>query len=187
MAEREKRSTREWIDAAGNKTRPEDAVGVRFTVAGGETHEAKFPEALLAPELSLWKFASGFGYHTVCGNAINPVFNGTKATNSVEDADDNIDELLENWEAGIYRERAEGGGGQKRLNKDALAQAIAEVAAQLGLTQLKDGTATDQASVRQKLEEDEKGVWARKMRSAGDVNAAYVRIAGKPTKSLADI
>lgn len=183
------RSKREWIDAEGNKVeRPEQATGVRYTLIGGKEGGHVYDLSHLESTLDRW--CAGFGFFTKAGNEANTVMNTDKG--SVEEADEAIEEMVDNWRNGIYRERQAGQGGT-RVNKDALAQAVAEIMAANNKTTFSKGPpavvgkSADQATVRQLLEEDTKGLAIRYWRQIDDVAKRYSEIAGAPRKTAADM
>jgi hypothetical protein len=180
---KEARSKREWLNAAGEKvTQPEEAVAIRYRLLGGSESGHTYDLSHLKEGMD--RFAAGFGFVTKAGNVANTVLNSDGGT--VDEADVAIMEWLEDWQNGIYVERAAGGAGAK-VNRDALAQAVFDVMTAKGRTTFKDGKPVDMADIRQRLEEDTKGVLVRQWRGIDDITNAYKDIVGKPTKTVDDI
>lgn len=185
---REARSKREWITADGKKAeQPEQAAGVRYTLLGGKSdgHTYMFDHL----ESTMDKWCGGWGFLTRAGNVANTVINSDDG--DVATADEAIEGWIEDWNSGVYLERTAGGGA--KVNRDALAQAVAYVMAKAGKTTFAKGPAAvvgksaDEATVRQLLEEDAKGLAVRYWRQIDDVLTRYKEIAGAPRKSVADM
>lgn len=181
---RQQRSKREWIDpATGEKVNADEGTAVRYTylddgrsVTYDLSHITDFVDQKIL----------GFGMLTWMGNEVNTWLH----SNSDREASpiDRIEsELARMRETKQWNAKAEGGTGA-RVNKDALARAVFEVMTENGRTTFKDGKrADDLAELRQRLEEDEKGMLAREWRSIGPFQERYTKLAGKPVKSLDDV
>lgn len=184
MATREARSKRQWIDAEGNEVETVDATiaGVRYIYLGGDPNGI----TLMFPKKAdpIYKFSAGMGFLTKAGNVVNTAIHSKEPY----DPDTALKEWFEDWTAGTFVDRSTTGGGAK-TNKDALAQAVAEFMAANNLAKFKDGKPTDQASVRQQLEEDTKGVLVRKFKQVPEILEAYSRLAGTPkvVRTAADL
>ncbi len=107
-----------------------------------------------------------FGYLTKIGNVANTVLNDKEEPGSASDAAQEIRE----WIAGkVWAARSEGGGGT-RIDKDALAAAYVEWAAEQGVEK-------DIAKVREALEDSPQTV--RKLRADPAIRAKYDARVGK--------
>lgn len=116
-----------------------------------------------------------FGFHTKVGNVANTVLNDKDEPGTVADAA----EAIADWLAGnVWAEKREGGGGGARIDKDALAAAVVEVAASKGQSK-------DLADVREKLE-DNPGL-VRKLRANDEIAAAYAKRVGKAPVKTEDV
>lgn len=116
-----------------------------------------------------------FGFHTKVGNVANTVLNDKDEPGTVADAAESITD----WLAGnVWAEKREGGGGGARIDKDALAAAVVEVAASKGQTK-------DITDVREKLE-DNPGL-VRKLRANDEIAAAYAKRVGKAPVKTEDV
>lgn len=152
----------------------EDAAGARYTLLGdgGGDHDYTFGENPQADRM----FAI-FGFHTKIGNVANTVLNDKDEPGTPADAGEAIKEFLALVASGTWAEKREGGGGA-RIDKDALAAAVVEVAASKGQTK-------DMADVREKLE-DNPGL-VRKLRANDEIAAAYAKRVGKAPVKTEDV
>lgn len=177
--------------------RIEEATGARYTLLGDNvTKDAPLGSNPQHYDVQFGKageFATMcaiFGFHTKAGNVANTVLNNKDEPGTVAEAGDAIAEFIKTAQAGTWAERSEGPGA--RIDKDALAGAVVEVAAAAGKT-------ADYATVRQWLEEgrpaDEAAgraamtaaAYTRALRQVPDVARAYATRVGKATKSVADL
>lgn len=122
------------------------------------------------------KFAM-FGFHTKIGNVANTVLNDKDDPGTPSDAAAAIREWMAQAAQGTWAERAVGGPGA-RIDRDALAGAIVEVAQSKGRTM-------DHAAVLAKLESD--AAYLRAARQVPEVATAYATRVGKQQKSIDDL
>lgn len=164
-AKRESVAKHELLDGAGNVTkRMEEAVGYRFTLRdGGQTFEYAPQGAVAGNPLTMLAL---FGAKTKATNEASRVRNGTNGDAAAQM--EAIDEVFDNLNKGVWREKAEGGSGS-RIDKRKLAEALLEV---LG------AAAKGTVDTYQNRLETEDG-YLRKVRSNPEVNAAYARLVGK--------
>lgn len=174
-------SKRYFLDAAGSigtdkePVRIEDAKGARYMLLDpAGNHNIDYNFGVNADEDRMFAL---FGFHTKIGNVANTVLNDKDDPGTPADAKGAIDEFRIGLQGGTWAERAAGGPGA-RIDKDALAGAIVEVAAAAGHT-------LDLQKVRDRLESDAK--YVRDSRQVGDVATAYSKRVGKPAKSIADL
>lgn len=162
---RESVAKHELLDASGNVTkRMEEAVGYRFTLRdGGQTFEYAPQDAVAGTPLTMLAL---FGAKTKATNEASRVRNG--ANGDAVAQMEAIDEVFDNLNKGIWREKAEGGGGS-RIDKRKLAEALIEV-----LGPAAKGT----VDTYQNRLETEDG-YLRKVRSNPEVTMAYTRLVGK--------
>jgi len=149
----------------------DDAAGGTYELLGegGQTFTYKFGEN---PEWDR-KFAI-FGFHTKIGNVANTVLNDKDEPGTVSDAAESI----RDWLAGqVWAEKREGTGGA-RIDKDALAGAVVEVAESKGQSK-------DISKVREALE-DNPGL-VRKLRANDEIAAAYAKRVGKAPVKTEDV
>lgn len=162
---RESVAKHELLDSAGNVTkRMEEAVGYRFTLRdGGQTFEYAPTDASAGSPLTMLAL---FGAKTKATNEASRVRNGSNgdAVSQMEA----IDEVFDNLNKGVWREKAEGGSGS-RIDKRKLAEALIEV---LG------AAAKGTIDTYQNRLETEDG-YLRKVRSNPEVTIAYTRLVGK--------
>jgi hypothetical protein len=155
--------------------RIEEATGARYTLldpAGNQNFDQQFGAAG-----KLVTMCAIFGFHTKVGNVANTVLNDKDEPGDAKQAGEAIADFIKQAESGTWAERAAGGVGA-RIDKDALAGAIVEVAQAAGKT-------ADYAKIRAKLEEDPQ--YVRAARQVPDVATAYATRVGKATKSIDDL
>lgn len=187
-SKRKQVSKRSFLLANGSEAdRIEEATGARYTLlapSGNKDYDQQFGDA--------GKFATMcaiFGFHTKVGNVANTVLNDKDEPGTPDEAGKAIEEFIATAQAGTWAERSEGGVGA-RIDKNALAGAIVEVATAAGKT-------ADLATVLQWLEEgrpaqgDKPALsaqqYTRMTRQVPDVAAAYAARVGKATKTVADL
>ncbi len=168
-------SKRSFITQSGSEAeRIEEATGARYTLlnpAGNLDYDMQFGDAGKASTM----FAV-FGFHTKIGNVANTVLNDKDEPGTPADAGESIKEFMALAQAGKWAERAAGVAGS-RIDKDALAAAVCEVAAAKGQTK-------DISIVREKLEDDP--VLVRKLRANPEIRAAYDKRVGKAPATTED-
>lgn len=176
---RTKIADRDWVDGAGAEASEETATGVRYTLrhAGffGPNVGQSYTHNLAAPG-TIAGMLEAFGALTLMGNLVNT----WKTLDPSERSANPIDMIRERFEllgTGQWIDRTGGGVGQK-IDKDALASAIVQVAGEAGKT-------LDYQVVRQKLEED--AAFGRQTRQVPQIAAAYATIVGRTVKSLDDV
>jgi len=172
--ERKRVSKRAFLTVNGGEAeRMEDASGARYTLlgSGGGDYDYTFGEDSAADKM----FAI-FGFHTKIGNVANTVLNDKEDPGSTHDASVVIEEFIALTKAGKWAERAVGAPGS-RVDKDALAAAVVEVAQAKGQTK-------NESAVRAKLEDDIGLV--RKLRANPEIRAAYDKRVGKAPATTED-
>lgn len=167
-------SKRAYLKADGSEAeRIEEATGARYTLLGegGGDFDQQFGDAG-----KLETMCAIFGFHTKVGNVANTVLNDKDEPGSPKDAGDAIKEFLTSAAGGTWAERS--GGVAVRIDKEALAQSIVEVAGAAGKT-------ADYAKILQKLTEDPQ--YVRAARQVPAVATAYATRVGKPAKTVDDL
>ena len=173
-ATREAVAKHELIAApGGDHSDMQTAVGIRYTdKSSGEKFEYIIPGAVAGTPLTMLAL---FGAKTKATNETSRVRNGAGGDHKAQL--EALDEVFESISNGVWREKAEGGGGS-RTDKDVLAQVLLD---QLG-TQAKG----DHAYYVQRLT-DEKG-YVQKVMSNDSIKDEYRKRVGKtsaPIDSLA--
>ena len=159
-------ATHELISAPGGEHTADmtTAVGIRYTdKATGEKFEYIIPDAQPGTALTMLAL---FGAKTKATNEASRVRNGAGGDTAAQM--EAIDEVFANLTKGIWREKAEGGGGS-RTDKALLAQVLVDA---LG-TQAK-GTVDD---YKARLESEDG--YIRKVMSNDAIKAEYRKRAGK--------
>lgn len=154
----------------------EEATGVRYTqLATGKQINYQIPEA--SPG-KIQTMIAVFGLKTWIGNLVSQ-FKG-----DLDAVVGRLNELAEgNWPG-----RAPGEGPVSKINLDALAEAMAMVAEELG--KIKAGDSADQYKDRARAKLEEDPTLRRKFRADPQIGAKYNELVGKTTSSvdaLADI
>lgn len=169
-------SKRAFLKADGTEAdKIEEANGARYTLLspnGNKDFDKQFGEPG-----TLKTMCAIFGFHTKIGNVANTVLNDKDEPGTPDDAAAEIEAFISQAESGVWAERAAGGVGA-RVDKDALAGAIVEVAEAAGKT-------ADYQKIRDKLESDPQYVKAARQVPA--VATAYATRVGKATKSIDDL
>ena len=164
-------SKRSYLNADGSEAeRLESASGGRYTLLGAANgdHDYQFGEN---PDFD--RMCAIFGFHTKIGNVANTVLNDKDEPGTPDDAGAAIQEFIAAAKSGTWAERAAGVGA--RIDKDALAGAIIEVAKASGHT-------AEYSAIRQRLEDDPQ--YVRAARQVPDVANAYAARVGKATKTI---
>ena len=168
-------SKRSYLKADGSEAeRIEEASGGRYTLldpAGNHDFDQQFGEAG-----KLETMCAIFGFHTKVGNVANTVLNDKEDAGSPADAAAAIKEFLTSAAGGTWAERSTVVGA--RIDKDALASAIVEVAQAAGKVAAYD-------KIRQRLEED--ATYVRAARQVPAVATAYATRVGKAAKTVDDL
>lgn len=190
-------SKRAFLAADGSEAeRIEEAAGARYTLLGSsgkaDGTDAKHFDVQFGNPGSFVTMCAIFGFHTKVGNVANTVLNDKEDPGTPDDAATAISEFISQArDAGIWAERSAGGVGAK-IDKDALAGAIVEVAAAAGKTVaydqvrqwLEEGRPADAATGRPAMTAQ---AYTRASRQVPDVAAAYATRVGKATKSVTDL
>lgn len=167
-------SKRLYLLADGTETdKIESATGARYMLldpAGNHSFDQQFGDA--------GHFATMcaiFGFHTKVGNVVNTVLNDKDEPGSPSEAAAAASAWIEAASAAepVWAERA--AGGEARIDRDALAGAIAAVAAAAGHT-------PDLVRIRQRME-DEKG-YVTKARKNPDIAKEYAARVGSTAKTV---
>jgi len=168
---REAVAKHELIAAAGGEhTAIESAIGIRYTdKASGNVFEYLIPDAKAGSPLTMLAL---FGAKTKATNETSRVRNGTGGDTTAQM--EALDEVFESITNGVWREKAEGGGGS-RTDKELLAKILVE---QLG-TQANAGGAPFYV---QRMT-DEKG-YIRKVLSNDSIKDEYRKRSGKASVAL---
>ena len=163
----------ELIAAAGGEhTSIDKAVGIRYTdKASGEVFEYLIPDA--APGTPLTMLAL-FGAKTKATNEASRVRNGEKGDSQAQM--EAIDEVFQNISKGVWREKAEGGGGT-RTDKALLAQVLVEA-----LGDKAQGTVD---TYQNRLETEE--AYYKKVWSNDQIKSEYKRRKGNTGPALDDL
>lgn len=178
MADRQKRSKRDFIDADGNTVkRMEEAVGARYTVLDHGEEVDSFEHIFGGPGNPTTMFAI-MGFHTKVGNVLNSVLNDKDNPGTPEQAAKAVNEWLTGVDQGTWAERAEGVGGTSRIDRDILAQCVAQVAQQAGQD-------ADVDAIRQRMD-DEKG-YVAKCRKVPQVRELYDQQVGAKQQDVSSL
>lgn len=176
-------SKRSYLKADGSEAeRIEEATGARYSLVKADPADAK--KFLTVKDFDqqfgdagkLETMCAIFGFHTKVGNVANTVLNDKEEPGTPDDAADAITEFLAAAAGGTWAERSAGVGA--RIDKDALADAIVEVAAAAGKT-------ADRAKIFARLESDP--VYVRAARQVSAVASAYATKVGRATKTVDDL
>jgi hypothetical protein len=125
-AKRKAVSKRSFLDKSGAEADSmNDATGGRYTLLNPEGNVDFDYQFGVDPELD--RACAIFGFHTKVGNVANTVLNDKDEPGSPADAAEMIRDFLAKAKTGVWAERT-GGGGESRIDKDALAGAIVAVA-----------------------------------------------------------
>jgi hypothetical protein len=175
-AKRKAVSKRSFLDKSGAEADSmNDATGGRYTLLNPEGNVDFDYQFGVDPELD--RACAIFGFHTKVGNVANTVLNDKDEPGSPADAAEMIRDFLAKAKTGVWAERT-GGGGESRIDKDALAGAIVAVATA-------QGASPDYAKIRQRLEDEP--AYVRKARQVPEVATEYNTRVGKAPKSVADL
>lgn len=174
-SKRKQVSKRSYLKADGSEAeRIEEANGARYTLldtAGNHDFDQQFGEAG-----KLATMCAIFGFHTKVGNVANTVLNDKDEPGTPTDAAAAIKEFVTAADGGTWAERSTVVGA--RIDKDALAQAIVEVAQAAGKVAPYD-------KIRQRLEEE--AAYVRAARQVPAVATAYAAKVGKASKTVDDL
>ena len=174
---RKRVSKRDFLNASGSVVDSmEEATGARYTLMQGADDGYPFDRQFGTAGSPETMFAI-FGFHTKIGNVANTVLNDKDSPGSIDDAAQAIEDYLAGVEKGQWREPGKG-EGFARIDLDALAEAVVQVATAAGKT-------PDKAAIRQRLDDDVK--WRKAAKAVPDVGAAYNRLVGKAAKSIDDL
>lgn len=178
-------SKRAFLNTDGTEAeRIEEATGARYTLLGTAAGEKHFDQQF-GQAGAFATMCAIFGFHTKVGNVANTVLNDKEEPGTPDDAATAIAEFVSKAQAGTWAERQEGGPGA-RIDKQALAGAIVEVAAAAGKT-------VELATIMQRLEEGwternlSAAAYTRQTRQVPEVAAAYAARVGKATKTVSDL
>lgn len=149
-----------------------EALGIRYTdKASGEVFEYMIPGATAGSPITLLAL---FGAKTKATNEASRVRNGQGGDTTAQF--EAIDEVFQNISNGIWREKAEGGGGS-RTKLDVLAQVLIEA-----LGDKAQGTVD---TYQNRLETDE--AYRKKVWSNDQIKAAYKLAIGKTGPAVTDL
>lgn len=168
-AETAKRSVakHELLDANGNAARMEDATAYRYTVlASGESFTVKYDE--LSDDAK--RMLCFFGAKTKATNEASRVRQDNGGADEQLEA---IDDVFEQLKAGVWREKAEGGGGS-RTDKKVLAEVL--------LWALGDKAQGTVDTYQNRLETEKE--YAKKVMSNDAIKAEYRKRVGKTGPAL---
>lgn len=170
------------VDANGNTVESEEeATGMSYKIVKDkDTGEAVDLPAFIwqsgLPAGTPACMMAIFGAKTLATNESSQARNG-KESASAEGQMEAVRERFALIDSGKWVDRTREGVGAK-IDKDALAGAVVEVAEAQGKT-------ADYAKIRQKLEDD--AAFVRAVRQVPAITTAYAARAGRPTKSLDDV
>jgi len=169
-AAREAVATHELIASAGGEhTDMQTAIGIRYTdKATGEKFEYMLPDAKAGHPLTMLAL---FGAKTKATNESSRVRNGTGGDSKAQL--EAIDEVFESISNGVWREKAEGGGGT-RTDKNLLARIL--------IAALGEHAKGDEAFYVQRMT-DEKG-YIRKVLQNDAVKDEYRKQSGKTSVAI---
>lgn len=169
-------SKRIYLNSDGSEAdKIESASGGRYTLLGASA-DSQDHDYLFGDNPEFDRMCAIFGFHTKIGNVANTVLNDKEEPGTPDDAAAAIEEFIAGAKAGTWAERA--GGVGAKIDKDALAGAIVEVAE-------KGGKTADYAKIRDRLETD--SGYVRAARQVADVANAYAARVGKAAKSIDDL
>lgn len=174
-AKRESVAKHELIAAAGGEhTAIDKAIGIRYTdKASGTVFEYLIPGATAGSAITMLAL---FGAKTKATNEASRVRNGTGG--DVTAQFEAIDEVFENITNGVWREKAEGGGGS-RTDKAVLARVLVDWLESKGKLQ---GT----VDTYQHRLETEDG-YMKKVLSNDEVKSLYKKAVGKTGPAADDL
>jgi hypothetical protein len=176
-SKRKRVSRRDFLNATGGIVDSmEEAAGARYTLMTSKDDGYSFDQQIGPAGAPATMFAV-FGFHTKVGNVANTVLNDKDSPGTVEDAAQAIEDYLAGVAKGQWREPGKG-DGFARIDLDALAEAIVQVATAAGKS-------PDKAAIRQRLDDDVK--WRKAARQVDDVRITFDRLVGKGTKSIGDL
>lgn len=151
-------------EAGGEHTSIEKAIGIRYTdKTSGEKFEYLIPGAVAGSPQTMLAL---FGAKTKATNEASRVRNGKGGDTTAQF--EAIDEVFANIDKGIWREKAEGGGGS-RTDKRVLAQVLIDL-----LGEKAQGTVD---TYQHRLETEE--AYYKKVWSNDQVKIAYKKAVGK--------
>jgi hypothetical protein len=149
-----------------------EAVGIRYTdKTSGEKFEYIIPNATPGTAITMLAL---FGAKTKATNEASRVRNGQGGDTQAQF--EAIDEVFQNITQGVWREKAEGGGGS-RTDKALLAQVLIDA-----LGEKAQGTVD---TYQQRLETEE--AYYKKVWSNEQIKAEYKRRAGKTGPAITDL
>ena len=182
-------STRDMLDANGNVTKDWNAAtGARYTLKNGAADGHAFDLQLGEPGKPETMLAI-FGFHTKIGNVANSILNDKTKPGGIDDAADAIDEWLDGLKGGVWREKSESVGGA-RMDRDALAEAVVQVAESRGQMPAGVDRDTVKAKVRARIEDGgtkDPKAYARVVRADTEVSAAYMALVGHKGKTVENL
>lgn len=149
-----------------------EAVGIRYTdKTSGEKFEYIIPDAVPGTAITMLAL---FGAKTKATNEASRVRNGQGGDTQAQF--EAIDEVFQNITQGVWREKAEGGGGS-RTDKALLAAVLIDA-----LGEKAQGTVD---TYQQRLETEE--AYYKKVWSNEQIKAEYKRRAGKTGPAITDL
>lgn len=168
--ERKAVAKHELIAAAGGEhTSMDKAIGIRYTdKASNDVFEFLIPDAVAGSPQTMLAL---FGAKTKATNEASRIRNGEKGDSQAQL--EAIDEIFQNIAKGVWREKAEGGGGS-RTDKALLAQVLVEA-----LGEKAQGTVD---TYQNRLETDE--AYYKKVWSNDAVKSEYKRRKGQTGVAL---
>jgi len=168
------------LDASANVVEDEEqAEGYRYTLLA---NDQSFDWLWANANDGERKMLAIFGAKTLATNETSQARNNVKGEATADEQMTALRERFELLRSGKWVDRS-GGGVGARVDKDALATAIVDVAMEKGqVTEANKGTVY--AAIRAKLED---AAFVRQARNTDGVNARYAAIVGKPTKSVEDL
>lgn len=159
-------------EAGGEHVDITKAIGIRYKdKASGEIFEYLIPGAVAGQPITLLAL---FGAKTKATNEASKVRNGEGGDTTAQF--EAIDEVFANISNGVWREKAEGGGGS-RTKLDVLAQVLIDA-----LGEKAQGTVD---TYQNRLETDE--AYRKKVWSNDQIKAAYKLAVGKTGPAVADL
>jgi hypothetical protein len=169
---RESIALHELIAAPGGEhTDIHTAVGIRYTdKASKSVFEYMIPGAQAGSPLTMLAL---FGAKTKATNETSRVRNGTGGDTTAQM--EALDEVFESITNGVWREKAEGGGGT-RTNKELLAQVLVEM--------LGERAKGDVAHYVAKFDDGDEGLKYMRLVLKSDAGEAYRKRVGKAVPAL---
>ena len=171
------KSIKRFLDADGKECSIDKATQFSYTdIATGEK-DVRDLAAIGAVAGSALAMLALFGISTLATNEASQVRQAAErgeedVPSEVEGIADRLDQLFND---GIWREKREGGVGAAKVDRDALAQVVVDIAAQNGKT-------VDLLTIRQKLDDDTK--FFRLVRKDERMTKLYNERVGKDSKPV---